>query len=147
MFLGVLATERSELVEALALEDVLELDPVDLLAQIGVDQAADRVRVLEDVRALGRRVRRVDRSRDRADVREREVEERPFEAVASEDAERVALLDPDREQPVRELLHDPVGLVPRDLPPAVLILDEVRGVLAVLGDCLVPERPDRAHLA
>ena len=32
VFLGVLAAQRSELVEALGLEDVRELDPFDLLA-------------------------------------------------------------------------------------------------------------------
>ena len=74
----------------------------------------------------GRAVR-VDRDADRSDVAEREVEERPLERRAREDPEGVALADAQREEAVGEQL-DPLGrLGPRDLAPAVLGLDEVRG--------------------
>ena len=58
---------------------------------------------LEDVVHVVRRRVRVDRGPDRADVREREVEQRPLERVPREDAEGVALADAAREEAVREV--------------------------------------------
>jgi hypothetical protein len=74
--------------------------------------------VVEDVLAVLRRAVRVDRGADRADVREREVEERPLEARLAEDPERVALADAERQQAVRELLHGRRSLGPGDRLPA-----------------------------
>ena len=80
---------------------------------------ADRLRMLEDVLGVARRRIRVDRGAHGADVREREVDERPFERVPRQDSEGIALADAAREQAVRDQL-DPFGrLAPGDLPPAV----------------------------
>ena len=76
---------------------------------------ADRLRVVEHVVDVLRRVVGVDGSADRTHVGESEVEERPLERRAGEDAERVALADAAREQTVGVLL-DSLGRLRQ--PPA-----------------------------
>ncbi len=55
---------------------------------------AHRLGVREDVADVRRGAVRVDADRDRTDMREREVDERPFERRPGEDGERVALAHP-----------------------------------------------------
>ena len=88
---------------------------------------------------------RVDRGADRADVREREVEERPLERVRRQDPEDVALPDPAGEQAVREELDALGRLGPGDLAPAVR---QRRGRRAPVlrADGVPPEARDRALL-
>ena len=127
--------------------DVLRPRVLDLRQQLVVlDEAADDVRVLEDVAALGGGARRIDRSRDGADLREREVEQHPLEPGAREHAEGVALLDAQGEQAVRELVDRLRGLGLRDLAPAAVLLDQIGRARALLGERVLPERPDRPHL-
>ena len=78
------------------------------------------------------RARRVDRRGDCADPGECEVDEHPFEPRRGHDPEHVAFLDPQREQPERDLLDAARGLLPRDLAPAVLLLGQVGGCGPVL---------------
>jgi hypothetical protein len=55
-------------------------------------------------------VRRVDRHQDRADLRGGVLQDRPLRAVRSPDADPVALVDAQPEQPVRERQHVVVQL-------------------------------------
>ena len=90
----VLAAERAKLVECLERVDVLGARGLDLGELLVVfDQAADDVRVLEDVTGLGRGAGRIDRRRDGSDLGEGEVEEHPLEPGPREDPEGIALLD------------------------------------------------------
>ena len=105
---------------------------------------ADRLRVVEDVGDVLRRAVGVDRRSDRADLREREVEQRPLERRPGERRERVALADAAGQQAVREVL-DPLGrLGPGDLVPVVAVLDEVGRARPIPGDGVAPETGDRA---
>src|SRR5947208_5082625 len=95
---------------------------------------------------LARGARRVDRRGHGSDVREREVEQHPFDPRPGEDPERVALLQSEGEQSVRELVDRLRRFAPRHFAPgAVRILDEVGRSRAPLGNGFLPERPDRAH--
>ncbi len=89
-------------------------------------QDADRLRVVERVRAVVRRARRVDRDSDGADEGEGVVEEQPFDAGRREDPERVALADAERQEAVRELGDALARLCPRDGRPAALPLGQIR---------------------
>ncbi len=81
--------------------DHVAVEAVDLGALIGIlDQDADCLGVLEHVEDVAGRARRVDRSADRADERECEVEERPLEGRPREESERRALLYTQVQQPV-----------------------------------------------
>jgi hypothetical protein len=123
---------------------MLERDARDLRALAFVlDEDAYRVGVLEHVCAVAWRAVRVNRGGDGADRAQREVEQRPFQRRRAEDRERVALADPDREEPVRKLVDPFGGLGPRDLVPLAVPLDEIRGGAAVRGDRVLPEPRDR----
>jgi len=101
--------------------------------------------VLEDVNGVARGAGRVGGRADGADERKREVEEHPLEARRGEDPEGLALADAEREEAVRELVHRARRLGPRDLAPdSRLLLDEVAGTVASLGDGVEPEPRDRA---
>src|SRR5262245_12565541 len=97
----------------------------------------------QEVAHVTGRARCVHRDPDRADPREREVDERPFQAVAREQRDVVALAYAAREEPVRILDHALVRLFPGDLLPPVGGLDQVRGVRAPCRDCIDPELRDR----
>ena len=75
------------------------------------------------------------RDADGADLRQREVDQRPVEAVLSQDRERVTLRDAAREEPVRVGADELVGVAPGDLAPTLaVVLDEVgrgRAVAAI----------------
>src|SRR5205085_6767699 len=121
--------------------DALGLRPLLLV----LDEDADRVGVPEDMDAVPRRAGRVGGRADRADEREGEVEEHPLEARRGEDPEGLALADAEREEAVRELVHRPRRLGPRDLAPGPgLLLDEVAGAVASLADGVEPKPRDRA---
>src|SRR6186997_526059 len=123
-----------------------EAEVGDLRALVLVlDQDPDRVRVLQHVAAVARRAVRVDRRPDRADPPQRVVEQGPLEVRLREDPEGVALADSECEQPVGDLLDCHGRLVPRDLLPAGLALDQVRGVLASPRGRVAPQAPDRPH--
>ena len=97
-------------------DDVRDARSIDLGALVVVlDEDAHRIRVLEQVLHVARRARRIDRRADGADEREREVEQRPLEARPREEAERLALLDAERQQAVRELIDGSSGFRPGDL--------------------------------
>ena len=121
------------------------VDRLDLRELLGVlADDRDRLGVREEVADVLRRARRVDRDPDRADPGEREVDERPLEAVAREQRDVVALPHAAREQPVRVRADALVGLRPRDLAPAVVRLGEVCGRRAARRDGVAPELRDRA---
>ena len=105
---------------------------------------ADRLRVREDVLDVGRRVVCVDGHRDRPDVREREVEQRPLERRPGQDPERVTFAHAARQQPVRQCGHTLCGLEPGDLVPVVAMLDEVCRALLAPRDSVAPEPWDGA---
>ena len=100
---------------------LLDLGPLGIV----LAEDAHRLRVLEHVVHVLRRRVRVDRGPDRADVGQREVEQRPLERVAGEDAEGVALADASREEAVREVLDALRRLGPGHLPPAGVLLDQI----------------------
>ena len=108
-----------------------------------LDQDAYRLRVLEDVRGVLRRAVRVDRGADRADSRQRVVEERPVERRLRQDSERVPFAHAERQQSVRELVDRLAGLCPGDLDPALRTLAEVSGLRAPGRHGAAPELPDR----
>ena len=84
---------------------------------------------------------------DRADLREREVDERPVEAVSREEGDVVAFPHPPGEEPVRVRPHAVVGVRPRNLIPAALVrLREVGRPLPVRRDCIAPQPRDSARL-
>ena len=110
-------------------------------------QHPDGLRVVEDVgRVVGRAVR-VDGGDDRADLREREVEQGPFHDRAGEDGERLALPDAAREEAVGQVLDALGGLGPADVVPVVAVLDEIGGALAIPRDSVLPEPCDRPFLS
>src|SRR5262249_4279825 len=89
----------------------------------------------------------VDRDGDQPDERERVVEEHPFEPRRSEDPEGRTLRDPEREEPVRKLGDALARLRPRDGLPRAVPLDEVCGLLALLGLRSEPQIGHRARLS
>ena len=106
------APTRAELVEVVEGEDVLEVEPFDLLAlQRVLAQDADRLGVVDHVGDVLRGAVHVDRRADGADEAEREVEEHPFETRRGEDREGVALLDPEGQQPVGKLVDGRGGFL------------------------------------
>src|SRR5919109_1984593 len=128
----VLAAALAQALQAGEREHVAELGPFDQRQVfVALDEDADGARVFEDVAGVSLRRRWVDRRGRRADVRKRVVEEDPLEARVPEDSERVAFPDPEREQAVGELVDGLRGLLPRDLTPAVGLLDEVRGSIVL----------------
>ena len=125
---GVCAAALAQAVEVGERQHVLDARTLDLRALLLVlDEDADGARVLEQVQHVVPRARGVDRRADRADERQGEVEQRPLEAGAREQAERVALLDAEREQAVRELVDRPAGFGPRDGLPFTVDLVQVGG--------------------
>ena len=134
--LGEVPPVGREAVEVVVGEDVLErrelgrggLDLRELLGVLADD--ADGLRVCEEVLDVARRARGVDGDTNGADLREREVDEGPVEAVPREQREVVALPHSARQEPVRVGAHALVRLRPRDLGPSVVRLDEVRRALA-----------------
>ena len=146
----VVTAVRRQAVEVVVGEHVLErgslvgrgLDLRQLLGVLADDP--DGLGVREEVTHVTGRARRVDRDAHRADPREREIEERPVEAVAREQRERVSLANAAGEQTVGIRAHPLLGLVPRDLSPAVLVLDEIRGRRARRGNGVAPQPRDRA---
>ena len=79
--------------------------------------------LVDDVGELVGAVGRVDVDQDRADLRGRELDERPLGAVGSPDADAVALLDARTDQAAGDLVDVAVELGPR--PPATArALDE-----------------------
>src|SRR5262249_55711725 len=107
-------------------------------------------REAQEILDVALRARCVDRGADRADEREREVEQRPLERRAAEDAEHLALAHAEREEAVRELLDGPVGLCPGDLAPVALDLLQVGGPRAAFPRRVLPQPRNRAlggHLA
>ena len=103
---------------------------------------ADGLGVREQVLDVARRAGRIHGDADCADVREREVDECPLEAVPREQREVVAFPHSPREEAVRVGPHALVRVRPRDLGPAVLRLDEVRGAAAARRDGVAPELRD-----
>ena len=77
-----------------------------------LDKRPDGFRVLEHIRGLALRAVGVDRCRDPAHEREREVEERPFEPRPAEDSERVPAADPPGEKSVCDLIDTSSRLHP-----------------------------------
>ena len=140
------ALELGEVVEA---DDLAERgqavpDGVELLAlRVVLDEREDGLRVAEDVRALARRVRRVEADDDGADRHDRPVEEDPLEARPGEDCDRVPAPDAVREQGALERVDPPGRLLPRDLPPALRLLLEVRRGGELPPDHIAPERRRR----
>ena len=122
-------------------DHVLELraavaDPPDLLQLLVVlDHDRDRVGVLEHVLALLRRVGLVDRDHGRARGERGEVEVGPLGPGVGEDRDLVALLDPELDQPERQLADDLADLgvgLRRPLPVVALVDHGPLG--AVLAD-------------
>src|ERR687892_2182447 len=97
---------------------------------------------LDVLAVLGSAVR-IDPDADRTDESERVVEQRPLEVGLREDRERVALLYSEREQPVGELVDHGSRLLPGDLFPPALLLDEVRRACPIRCDRVEPEAGDR----
>jgi hypothetical protein len=142
----VLAPPSAQVVELCERDHVREAEVGDLCALVIVlDEDPDRVRMLQHVAAVARRAVCVDRRPDRADPPQRVVEQRPLEVRLREDPEGVALADSEREQPVGDLLDRLGRLLPGDLLPAVLALDQVRRVLAPRRGRIAPQPPDRPH--
>jgi len=111
-----------------------------------LDENPDRFRVREHVAGVARRAVRIDRGADGADETQREVEQRPFEARARQDAERLPLAHTECEQAVRQLVDGPGGLSPRHLDPFAVHLPQIGGV----GSCgrvppQIRDRPGRGH--
>ena len=119
---------------------------VDLRALLGVlDEHSDRLRVVDHVRAVVRRAVRVDRRPDRADEAEGEVEQAPLEARRGEDREGVALPDPEREQPVGDVVDPSRRVGAGDGRPGTVSLGEVGGPVGARRVRVSPERADRAR--
>ena len=113
----------------------LVADGADLLQLLVVlDDDGDRVGVLEHVLALLRRVRLVDRDHGRAGGERGEVEVGPLRPGVGEDRDLVALLDPEVDQPERELADDlaDLGVGLRD-PAARRVLVDGPRAWAVLA--------------
>ena len=123
------------------------LDLRELLGVLAEDPHS--LGVLDHVGDVLRGAVGVHRDAYRSDLREREVHERPVEAVLREDRERVAFRDPACEQPVRVPAHQLVGVLPRDLAPPFLavVLDEIRRRGTPGGDGVAPETRDRPPAA
>ena len=85
----------------------------------------------------------IDGGDDRADLREREVEQGPFHDRAGEDGERLALPDAARQEAVGQVLDALGGLRPADVVPVVAVLHEIGGALAIPRDGVLPEPCDR----
>ena len=106
----------------------------------------DRLGVREEIADVTCGVVGVDRDPDGADLRQREIDERPVEAVLGEDSERVALAHAAGEEPVRVGAHELVRIAPGHLAPAAAlrVLDEVGRCLPLGGYGVSPEARDRA---
>ncbi len=92
-----------------------------------LDEHADRLGVVDHVRAVPRRAVRVHGCADRADQAEGEVEQAPLEAASRPRIAKASpLRDAEREQAVGDVVHPPRGLRPRDRDPAAVSLGEVR---------------------
>ena len=104
--------------EVVVREDVLEprelvgdlLDLCELLGVLADD--SNRVGMREEVADVTRGAVRVDRDPDGADLRQREVDERPVETVLGEDPERLALAHAAGEEPVCVGAHELVRIAP-----------------------------------
>ena len=106
-------------------------DLLELLVVLDDDDA--RVRVLEDVLALFRRVGLVDRDHGRPGGERREIEVGPFGPCVGEDRDLVALLDPHLDQPEGERAHGVPDLVEAARGPGTgLVLVHDGGAVAVL---------------
>jgi hypothetical protein len=141
-----LGLERGELVEAddLAHRRRLRLDRRQLpFLRVVLDEREHRLGVREDVCALLRRARGIDADDDRADRHRGPVEQHPFEPRAGEHCHGVPAADSAREQPVRERVHAPCRVLPRDLAPAVAVLLEVGGHRRAQVEDVAPERRGR----
>ncbi len=118
------------------------LDLPELLCVLADDRHG--LRVGEEVADVAGGARRVHRDSHRADPGEREIDERPLEAVSREQRYVVALAHAAREEPVRVVADALVGLLPRDLMPTLVGLDEVGGTRSLGSDRVEPELRDRA---
>ena len=120
------------------------------LGQLGLvlRQPAHHLGMLKQIGGFVGRAVRIDGRADRADEREREVEERPLEGRLPDDRERVAFRDAEREQYVGELVHGSRRLAPRDFsPPPGLDLREIRGIVASGRSRVAPKAHDRSLTA
>ena len=144
MTLGIGTSAGAQVVQVGEGQNVVELEPFQLAPlRLVFTQHADRLRVLDDVRRVLRRAVHVDRSADRADEAEREIEEHPLEAGRAQDREGVALSDPEGQEPVRQLLDGLGRLVPRDLAPVLALLDQVGRARPAPLDGVLPQPGDR----
>ena len=142
-----------EPVEVVVGEDVLQRrqlarDLLDL-GQLGRVLADDRncLGVRQQIAHVACRAGGVHGDSDCADLREREVDERPVEAVSCEEGDGVASPHAPGEEAVRVRPHALVGLRPRHLPPTGIVrLREVGRRPPVAHDRIAPQSRDRARL-
>lgn len=80
--------------------------------------------VSEDVGALERRVGGVDGDERRADRDQRPGAKRPLHPGSGEHCHALALADAEGEEARRELVDRSGHVLPRDIPPAVVLADE-----------------------
>ena len=119
--------------------DVLEArqlvaDLLDLLELPRVlDHDRPRARVLDDVLALPRRVRVVDRDDHAAGGQQRGVGQRPLRAGLAEQRDAVAGLDPERREPPRQLADRVPELRERPLVPRAVTREADRRAAVPLG--------------
>ena len=100
-------------------------DLLDASGELGAEHQRARVRKLEAVLYLVRRVAEVERHGHAARLQDAEVDRQPLEAVHEEDGDLVAALVSAREEEVRE----PVGLLVEVAPSHVGAVRPVRGGL------------------
>ena len=103
-----------------------------------------RLAVVEDVFALLGGARGIEADDDGADRHHGPVEQDPLEPGAGEDRHAVAVAHAACEQPLRERRDALRGFAPRDRPPAVRRLLEIRGLGRRVADGLAPELGHRA---
>src|SRR5262249_768648 len=105
-----------------------------------LDEDDRRFRVREDVAALGREVRLVDRDGERAAREDREVDLHPLRARPGEDRDAIAGLDAEPNETGRDRADALGHLLPRHLVPAV------RRSMAIARTDRVRGRPVEEHL-
>ncbi len=115
----------------------------ELLVVLAHDRA--RVGVGDHPQALLRRVRLVDRHDDRAGGGRGHVDVRPLRARVREDAQPLAGLDAEVDQPEADLLDDVGELRVGDVVPGAIALVAHRDMLGMLGGRLRDQVCDRAR--